>query len=62
MGALTTTAPAHAADTGQSSRDTTVYTQPKGPGVQLLDCGGTTGSFGCGPGWIWHDGWRGFAC
>jgi len=26
------------------------------------DCAGTTGSMGCGPGWIWHDGWRGYGC
>lgn len=32
------------------------------PAVQLLDCYGSTGWMGCGPGWTWRDGWRGFAC
>lgn len=30
--------------------------------MQLLDCGGTTGVAGCGPGWHWRDGWRGRGC
>ena len=29
---------------------------------QPLDCFGTTGGMGCGPGWVWRDGWRGWAC
>lgn len=32
------------------------------PKISALDCAGTTGWAGCGPGWIWRDGWRGFAC
>lgn len=32
------------------------------PIISALDCAGTTGWAGCGPGWIWRDGWRGFAC
>jgi hypothetical protein len=40
----------------------TVYTQAPKPTVQGLDCAGGTGSMGCGPGWFWRDGWRGFAC
>ncbi|MEH3138686.1 MAG: hypothetical protein PGN37_00615 [Mycobacterium kyogaense] len=35
---------------------------PERPTVQLLDCYGSTGWMGCGPGWTWRDGWRGFAC
>jgi hypothetical protein len=35
---------------------------PQVPKVQLLDCYGSTGWMGCGPGWTWRDGWRGFAC
>jgi hypothetical protein len=35
---------------------------PPTPIMQRLDCSGTTGIHGCGPGWIWHDGWRGWAC
>lgn len=42
--------------------DPVVQTQPKDPSAQLLDCYGTTGSMGCGPGWFWRDGWRGWAC
>lgn len=30
--------------------------------TQLLDCEGTTGIAGCGPGWHWRDGWRGQGC
>jgi hypothetical protein len=46
------------------SNDTTVYTPAPAPppGVQLLDCAGTTGNMGCGPGWYWRDGWHGWAC
>jgi hypothetical protein len=61
-GSLTTAQTAYAA---QTSHDTNVYTQPavpKAPGVQMLDCVGTTGAMGCGPGWFWRDGWRGFSC
>lgn len=46
------------------SHDTTVY-QPAPsptPRVHPMDCGGTTGRMGCGPGWTWRDGWRGWAC
>ena len=35
---------------------------PAAPKVAALDCQGTTGSMGCGPGWFWRDGWRGWAC
>ena len=48
-----------------SVQDTTTYTQPAvpaGPKVAALDCQGTTGNMGCGPGWFWRDGWRGWAC
>jgi hypothetical protein len=61
-GSVATAQTAYAA---QNSRDTTVNTQPavpKGPDVQMLDCRGTTGDMGCGPGWFWRDGWRGWAC
>lgn len=55
-------APAQNAYAAQTSHDTTVYTQPASPKVQMFDCHGTTGSMGCGPGWFWRDGWRGWAC
>ena len=61
-GSVATAQTAYAA---QSSHDTNVYTQPAvpiGPKVQMLDCYGTTGSMGCGPGWVWRDGWRGWGC
>lgn len=32
------------------------------PSVQPLDCAGTTGARGCGGGWHWRDGWRGYSC
>jgi hypothetical protein len=32
------------------------------PTVQLIDCQGTTGDHGCGPGWYWRNGDRGWAC
>jgi hypothetical protein len=50
---------------GAGSVQDTTYTQPSvpvGPKVQALDCQGTTGNMGCGPGWFWRDGWRGWAC
>lgn len=32
------------------------------PVFTALDCGWGTGIYGCGPGWVSRDGWRGFAC
>lgn len=61
-GSLATAQTAHAA---QTTHDTTVYTQPAQPPPPVfapLDCFGTTGGKGCGPGWFWRDGWRGWAC
>ena len=58
-------ATAQTAYAAQSSNGTNVYVQPevpRAPGVHMLDCIGTTGRMGCGPGWIWRDGWRGWAC
>jgi hypothetical protein len=59
IGSLAT---AQTASAAQTTHDTTVYTQPAVPKILPLDCFGTTGSMGCGPGWFWRDGWRGFAC
>jgi hypothetical protein len=55
---------AQVAQAAQATHDTTVYTQPApaAPKVKAFDCRGTTGPYGCGPGWFWRDGWRGFAC
>jgi hypothetical protein len=53
--------PAQAADV---SNDTTVSAPAPAPvpRVHAFDCRGTTGSMGCGPGWFWRDGWRGWSC
>jgi len=32
------------------------------PTVQMLACDNTTGPEGCGPGWYWRNGARGWAC
>ena len=61
-GSVATAQTAYAA---QTTHDTNVYTQPSVPTlpkVQMLDCRGTTGAMGCGPGWFWRDGWRGWSC
>jgi hypothetical protein len=56
-GPLVTAVDAQAA---QSSQDTTTVGPTSTPGpttpqiVQPLDCHGTTGAYGCGPGWIWN--------
>lgn len=42
------------AQAAQSSDDTTTYGPTPTVIVQPLDCHGTTGSYGCGPGWIWN--------
>jgi hypothetical protein len=51
---------------GAASVDNDItHTQPSVaavPKVAALDCHGTTGNMGCGPGWFWRDGWRGWAC
>jgi hypothetical protein len=62
VGALTG---AQAAQAAQVDRDTYVPQPspvPSRSDVQPLDCNGTTGDMGCGPGWSWRDGWRGWAC
>ena len=58
-GFLSTTATAHAA--------APVVQHDNAPGlgqgtVQFLDCAGTTGVRGCGGGFFWRDGWRGYGC
>jgi hypothetical protein len=61
-GSMATAQSAYAA---QTTHDTTVYTQPAAPPlptVRPLDCRGGTGNMGCGPGWFWRDGWRGWGC
>jgi hypothetical protein len=61
MGTLAMSPLAQAAQVAPTPPSPILDAQPSAP-VQLFDCRGTTGDMGCGPGWIWHDGWRGFAC
>ena len=42
------------AQAAQSSHDTTSYGPTPTPVIQPLDCHGTTGGYGCGPGWVWN--------
>jgi hypothetical protein len=39
---------------------------PSGPSnspiITALDCQGGTGNMGCGSGFFWRDGWRGYGC
>lgn len=55
---------APAATAAHPAPDVTTYTQPAPvtPKIEALDCEGGTGNMGCGPGWFWRDGWRGWAC
>ncbi|EHB47759.1 hypothetical protein MycrhDRAFT_5885 [Mycolicibacterium rhodesiae JS60] len=32
------------------------------PVITALDCQGGTGNMGCGAGFFWRDGWRGWGC
>jgi hypothetical protein len=59
VGPLLTGAAAHAA---QSSNNTTTYGPDPTPVIQPLDCTGTTGAMGCGPGWFWRNGDAGWKC
>jgi hypothetical protein len=62
VGSLTMTPLAAASDVAPPPPAPITQAQPSAPPVQLFDCRGTTGAMGCGPGWIWRDGWRGMAC
>jgi hypothetical protein len=60
MGSLTIAPHAQAA---QNPYYPTVPVNPGTPAqIQLLDCNGSTGEHGCGPGWFWRDGGHGWAC
>ena len=61
VGPLVTAQPAGAAGVARDSVET-VQPAPTEPTVMAFDCQGTTGAMGCGPGWFWRDGWRGWAC
>jgi hypothetical protein len=60
-GALATAQPASAAQVSHDTNSSATTVAPR-PTVQMFDCAGGTGAMGCGPGWFWRDGWRGFAC
>jgi hypothetical protein len=62
MGSLATGACSQTPHATQTPRPTIPSTQPTTPAVQPLNCSGGTGGLGCGPGWIWRDGWRGWGC
>jgi hypothetical protein len=55
---------AQTAQAADVSNDATVSTPAPAPTPRVhgFDCRGTTGSMGCGPGWFWRDGWRGWGC
>lgn len=61
-GPLVAAQPAQAADATPNQTVTAPVKPFQGPKVLMFDCRGTTGDMGCGPGWFWRDGWRGFAC
>jgi len=50
------------ANAAQSNNGTPSTTHSSPPIITALDCYGTTGNMGCGPGFFWRDGWRGWAC
>ncbi|HYO02693.1 MAG TPA: hypothetical protein VET27_12790 [Mycobacterium sp.] len=64
MGTFTMTPLAQAAQVAPPPPHPIVATSPALPPspIQMMNCDGGTGAEGCGPGFIWHDGWRGFAC
>lgn len=55
-------ATAQTAFAAAQTHNATVYPQPPMPTVRPLDCNGGTGTFGCGNGWHWRDGWKGWGC
>ena len=63
-GSLATAACAPAPRASQIPQETITHSQetPTAPTVQPLDCRGTTGWHGCGPGWFWRNGWHGPGC
>ncbi len=62
VGAMVAAAPTHTAVAADAPAPISPGMSAPAPTIQKLDCVGGTGIHGCGPGWIWHDGWRGWAC
>jgi hypothetical protein len=61
VGSLLTASPAMGSQ--PTPVDPSIVIQPSVPVlVRPLDCNGTTGPHGCGPGWFWRNGERGWAC
>ena len=50
------------ANAAQPSMPTPSMPHNSPPIITALDCYGTTGNMGCGPGFFWRDGWRGWSC
>ena len=50
------------ANAAQSTNATPSTPQSSPPIITALDRDGTTGIHGCGPGFFWRDGWRGWSC
>jgi hypothetical protein len=61
VGSLVTVGCAPVPHVSQSPSDTVSFSQSANA-TQPLDCRGTTGWHGCGPGWFWRNGWRGLGC
>jgi len=53
---------AQSANAAQTNNGTTVNPNNSVPIITALNCEGGTGAEGCGPGFIWRDGWRGMGC
>lgn len=53
---------AQTANAAQPNHATPSSPNNSAPIITALDCHGTTGNMGCGPGFFWRDGWRGWGC
>jgi hypothetical protein len=60
LGTLAVTASAQTQLLGAASLHAQI--QNATPIITHIACNGTTGVFGCGPGWYWRNGRRGWAC
>ncbi|MFM9034291.1 MAG: hypothetical protein ACKOQ4_08385 [Mycobacterium sp.] len=53
---------AHTAGAAATDNNPPVQPGTPVPVTTALNCVGFTGFEGCGPGWFWRDGWRGWSC
>ncbi|WP_099248495.1 hypothetical protein [Mycobacterium sp. shizuoka-1] len=58
-GSLAGAVTANAASTNNATPSTQNSSVPI---ITALDCQGGTGNMGCGAGFFWRDGWRGWGC